>query len=254
MFEQNLTQLSIIMPCYNSALYIRESIESFLSQRFKNWELLIIDDCSIDNSAEIIKHYCIKDHRIKYFKTDYPSGSPALPRNIGLENAVGRYIAFLDSDDIWLPDKLIKQFPLFLKESVAIVYSNYEKISNKGIRTHRAICAPTQVNYQKLLNGNVIACSTAMYDTEKTGVVRFQNFGHEDYIFWLSILKKGYIAENTNEVLALYRENINSVSYNKKRAIQWTWHIYRNIEKLSLLSCIYHFINYSTKGLLKFLK
>ena len=101
-------QISVITPCYNAESTIRETIDSVLRQTFKDWELLIIDDCSTDNSAEIIREYSSRDSRIKYFKTEEKSGSPSTPRNIGIDNASGEYIAFLDADDVWLPDKLAK--------------------------------------------------------------------------------------------------------------------------------------------------
>ena len=242
--------VTIITPSYNSALYIDKTIESVLSQTYTKWEMLLIDDSSSDDSPDIIKSYMSKDSRIKYLKTDQPSGSPTLPRNIGIQNANGRYIAFLDSDDIWLSTKLERQIALLDKsKNVAIAFSNYEKISEEGIRSDRVIIAPSySISYRKLLKGNIIGCLTVMYDTHKIEKPYFQKIGHEDYVAWLSILKQGFFAQNTNSVEALYRVRKNSVSANKLRGLIWQWNIYRNVEKMNIFRSAYYFIFYACKA------
>ena len=246
--------ISIITPCYNSSNYISQTIESVISQTYANWEMIIVDDCSSDNSAQIINEYSQKDNRISYFKTDSPSGSPVVPRNIGIEHAKGRYIAFLDSDDLWLPNKLEEQLKLFDNKNVAIAYSNYEKINEAGERIQRIINAPNKVDYHNLLKSNVIGNLTGIYDTAKVGKIYCQNIRHEDYVLWLSILKKGYIAQNTNTVTALYRVRENSVSSNKLKILSWQWNILRNIENLSLLKAIYYYLIYAIKAFSKAIK
>lgn len=246
--------VSIIVPCYNSEVFICSAINSVLSQTYKNWEMIVIDDCSSDKSQEIIESYAHKDNRIKYLKTDTPSGSPTLPRNIGITNARGRYIAFLDSDDMWLPDKLKEQLCLFDDDKTAIVYSNYEKMTEAGERENRIIKAPPAVNYKQLLLGNVIGCLTAIYDTNKVGKVYFSKDSHEDYIMWLSILKNGFIARNSNTVVALYRVRSQSVSSNKLKVLSWQWNIYINIERTGYLKAVYYFSNYAYRAFLKMLK
>lgn len=243
---------SIVMPCYNSGTYIRQAINSVRGQTYRDWELLVVDDGSTDNSADIIKGMEQMDGRIKYLKTNVPSGSPIVPRNIGLENALGRYIAFLDSDDAWLPNKLERQMKMFEQyEDMAICFSNYEKMTEQGERNNRIIKAPSVTTYKQLLLGNVIGCLTAVYDTEKVGKVFFQNHSHEDYILWLDILKRGYVARNTNTVEALYRVRENSVSSNKLKTLSWQWDIYRNVEKIGLLRSSYYFINYAYRAFRK---
>lgn len=240
------------MPCYNSQYYMRHAINSVLIQSYKNWELLIIDDGSTDDSASIIQEYILKDPRIKYFKTDIPSGSPVLPRNIGIGHAKGKYIAFLDSDDVWLPNKLETQLRMFEQyEDMAICFCNYEKITEKGERDNRIVLAPVISTYKELLLGNVIGCLTAIYDTSKVGKVYFREHSHEDYIMWLEILKKGYTARNTNTVEALYRVRKNSVSSNKLRTLSWQWDIYRNVENIGLFRSGYYFFNYAYRALKK---
>lgn len=243
--------VSIITPCYNAASYIAETIDSVIAQSYPNWELLIVDDCSTDNSALIILEYCSMDSRIHYFKTKQPSGSPYIPRNIGIQNAKGRYIAFLDSDDAWLSFKLNEQLPLFNDKHTAIAFSDYEKMNEAGERNKRRINAPTYTNYKKLLRGNVIGCATAVYDTFKVGKVYFENVNHEDYVMWLSILKRGYIAQNSNTVTALYRIHNKSISSNKLKVLSWQWNIYVNVEKTGYLKALYYFCHYAYKAFLK---
>ena len=124
--------VSIIVACYNSQSTIARTIDSILAQSFKNWELIIIDDCSTDNSASIIKNYADNDSRIIYLKTSRNTGAPSSPRNIGIKNASGLYIAFVDSDDMWLPDKLQQQIQLIEQNNYDLVYSHYEKVNNKN--------------------------------------------------------------------------------------------------------------------------
>lgn len=247
--------VSIITPCHNSESYIERAIESVLAQTYQNWELLICDDCSTDNSAEIIKAYTSKDPRIKYFKTEKASGSPTKPRNICIENSKGLFIAFLDSDDIWLPNKLEEQINLLeMDNNAAIAFSYYEKIDEAGTRDNRIVKSPDNITYNKLLYGNVIGCLTGMYDTKKVGKIYLENTGHEDYVLWLNILKRGYIAKNTNNVQALYRIRSNSVSANKLKVLGWQWNIYRKSEKIGIIKSIYYFCCYAFNAILKAIK
>lgn len=250
----NSELVSIITPCYNGEKTIQETILSVLNQTYPNWEMLIIDDCSIDSSKTLIHNFTSRDSRIKYLKTKSSSGSPTMPRNIGIENAKGRFIAFLDCDDLWLPTKLEEQIPLLNDTNTAIAFSYYEKISEEGKRNNRIIISPNQITYKQLLKENVIGCLTAIYDTQKVGKIYFSEIGHEDYAMWLSILKKGYIAKNTNTTLALYRISNNSISSNKITAFKWTWNIYRKVERLPLYKSIYYFMNYAFRAGYKFLK
>lgn len=172
-----LPLVSIITPCYNAAPFISQAIESVLAQSFGDWEMIIVDDCSSDDSLSIIQEYARIDSRIRYLRTDKPSGSPTLPRNMGIKEAKGRYIAFLDSDDIWLPNKLSDQLKVFEKSEVAIVFSNYEKVSLGGERCGREVIAPCEVDYPLLLKGNCIGCLTAMYDSALTGKIFSRKLG-----------------------------------------------------------------------------
>jgi glycosyltransferase involved in cell wall biosynthesis len=246
--------VSIVTPCYNSAKYIAQTIESVLAQTYQNWEMIIVDDCSIDNSVQIISIYQKKDPRIKLYKTKVCSSSPVVPRNMGIEKSAGQYIAFLDSDDVWLPNKLENQIKLFNGKDIGLVYSNYEKISETGIRRNRIIRAPSSATYIKLLKGNCIGCLTAIYDASKIGKMFFEEFHHEDYVLWLTILRTGYIAKNTNTIEALYRVKKESISSNKFIVLIWQWNVYRNFLKLSLLQSFFYFCCYILKAISKYLK
>lgn len=246
-----MVMVSIITPCYNSAAFIRDAIESVLSQTYQDWELIIADDCSSDHSVDIILEYAHKDHRIIFLKTEKPSGSPSVLRNLALEHAKGRFISFLDSDDVWLPTKLEEQVKLFGDQQIAVAFTNYEKINDAGERKDRYVIAPKEVGYDALLKGNVIANSTGMYDTQKVGKIFCPYVHHEDYALWLSILKLGYRALNTNKVHTLYRMRKGSVSSNKLRAIAWQWRIYREIEGLGVINTCFYFTHYAVRAVLK---
>lgn len=243
--------VSIIMPMHNSAKYLRSSIESVIAQTYKEWELLIIDDFSDDGSIDIAEEYMARDSRIRLLKNTQRKYMPSAPRNVGVQAAKGRYIAFLDSDDLWFPQKLEQQLALFKDNRTAIVYSNYEKIDEKGTRSNRLVMAPSHATYRTLLCGNVIGNLTGIYDTSKVGKVSIQDIHHEDYAMWLYILKQGYNAQNTDTTLAAYRVSDESVSSNKLKVISWQWYIYRQVEHLSLIQSALYFVSYAWKAFSK---
>lgn len=244
--------VSVIMPLYNSARFVKQAIDSVLSQTFQDWELIIINDCSTDNSLSVVQPYVDADPRIRLLETTESSGSPAVPRNIGIEHARGRFIAFLDSDDMWYPKKLEEQLPLFDDPETVIVFSYYRKLRENEGYSMEMVKSPCQVNYRQLLKGNVIGNLTGIYDTQKVGKHYFERVGHEDYVYWLHILKDGGFATNTQKLHALYRITENSVSNNKFRAMRWDWYIYRHIEHLPLPYACWCFIHYAVKGLIKY--
>lgn len=241
--------VSIVMPCYNAGKYIRESIDSVINQTFQDWELIVVNDGSKDDSLSIINEYVTKDQRIRCVDCPQPSGSPAEPRNRGIREARGRYIAFLDSDDIWTADKLESQLQLFSRGDFIIVYCNYESITEDGKKINRVNTEPRFCDYKQLLKYNCIGCSEAMFDTEKIGKPQFKKVGHEDYLFWLSIMRNGGLAANTNIVQLLYRERDTSVSGDKLKAVRWTWHIYREELHLPFFKALFYFSCYVLKGI-----
>ena len=173
---------------------------------------------------------------------------------MGIGQARGRYIAFLDSDDLWLPGKLETQLARFSGRQTAIVFSNYEKIAEDGARGGRVVRAPAAADYRTLLKSNCIGNLTAVYDTRQTGKRFFEDTRHEDYVLWLSILAAGFAAENTNTVEALYRVRAGSVSAAKREAAKWQWDIYRRRLKLSLPYSAYLFCFYLAGGVWKYLR
>lgn len=247
--------VSIVLPVYNAGAFIEQAVASVIAQTYTDWELIIVDDGSTDKTCEIIREEAARDHRIRLIQLPQNTGNPAVPRNRGLEAANGRYIAFIDSDDIWLPQKLEEQLPLFAdSDSVAIVYSDYEKIDENGKRDSRVIRNKSFSTYDSLLNGNVILQSSAIIDTSKTRIPKYRQVRHEDYFFWLDILRSGLTACNTGTVNTLYRVHSDSVSGNKLQTALWTWNIYRNEEHLTFWKSCYHFVHYIIYGTLKYLR
>ncbi|MDY5684126.1 MAG: glycosyltransferase family 2 protein [Treponema sp.] len=244
--------VSIITPNYNCERFISQTIESVLAQTYKNWEMLIVDDCSTDKSYEIACEYAKKDSRIKVFRNKKNSGA-AVSRNVAIEKSKGQYVAFLDSDDIWLPQKLEVQLKSF-QNDVAIVYSFYEKIDSEGNRSDRIIYSPKETNFRNMLKSDVIGNLTGIYDTSLVGKIYQKKVHQEDYIMWLEILRLGYKAICCQEVLAYYRISATSLSHSKIRHLKWQWDSYRKELKLNLLISIYYYANYAIRGFFKFLK
>ncbi|HBG5344834.1 TPA: glycosyltransferase family 2 protein [Clostridioides difficile] len=243
--------VSIITPMYNSEKFIEATIKSVLNQTYQEWEMLIIDDCSTDNSPNIVKSYMQQDSRIKCIKTETNKGV-SNARNLALSKATGQFIAFLDSDDQWNSSKLEKQVNFMLENDYVISFTSYELMDENDKKLNKVIKVPPNVDYRRLLKGNILGCLTVVIDKSKLDFeIRMSGVRHEDYVLWLSILKRGHIAHGINEVLALYRKSSNSLSGNKIKAAMWTWNIYRNIEKIPLYKAIYYFINYGINGIKK---
>ena len=241
--------VSIIMPSYNSSKFIEKSINSVLNQTYQNWELIIVDDNSKDNSLEIIKSF--KDSRIKSFHNGRNLGA-ARSRNRAIKKAKGRYIAFLDSDDLWKEDKLEKQISFMQKNSIDFSYSAYDLIDEED-KLLGSFTPPKKVNYKDLLKTCSIGCLTAIYDTKNFGKVYMPDIPKgQDYGLWLKILKKIEFAYSFDEPLAIYRIRKKSISSNKLKAIKHQWNIYRNLEKLSHFSSFYYLLHYGYNGIKKY--
>lgn len=243
--------VSIITPMYNSEKFIEATIKSVINQTYKDWEMIIVDDCSTDNSPNIVKPYVENDPRIKYIRAKSNKGV-SCARNIALDQAKGQFIAFLDSDDIWNENKLEKQIGFMIENNCAITFTSYELMDENNERLGKIIQVPRKVDYTTLLKGNILGCLTVVVDKSRLDFdIRMSGVRHEDYVLWLSILKQGNIAYGINEVLALYRKSSTSLSGNKIKAAMWTWNIYRNIEKMPLHKSVYYFVNYSINGIKK---
>lgn len=241
--------VSIVTPSYKSSEFIVQTIESVLVQTYENWELLIIDDCSPDNSNIIIEEFQKQDNRIRLIKLEKNSG-PANARNEGIKQAKGRYIAFLDSDDIWLPQKLEKQIRFMNENNLSLTYSAYETIDENGnyINTRNI---KRNITYKNMLKSNQIGNLTGIYDCEKIGKYYMYDVGHEDYTLWLKIMKDVKQTIGITEVLAKYRIVKSSISSNKFKVLGWTWNIYRNIIGLNFFKSLYYFIHYIYYSIMK---
>ncbi len=240
-------QVSIIMASYNSAPFIKDAIASVAGQSFVDWELLVSDDCSSDATVEIVSELARSEPRIRLLKGDRNRG-PAAVRNAAIEQAEGRFIAFLDSDDLWKPEKLDRQIAFMRDQDVAFCFTSYDRINEGGrlISTHH-VSKP--VSYGDLLKSCVIGCLTAIYDSEKLGKMYMPEIRkRQDFGLWLKILKKVDHAVPLEESLAQYRVRSGSVSANKLVAASYTWSIYRDVEKLDLLQSAYYFSHYAYNG------
>ncbi len=239
----NQPLISIITPNYNSQTYIAETIESIINQSYGNWELLITDDVSSDNSVEIIKNYSNKDSRIKFFQLQ-ENGGAAVCRNNSIKQASGRFIAFLDSDDIWLPNKLQHQLNFMVRNNYELTYTRYQKIDKKSNKIEWFSKNWGKLAYKDMLSSNKMGCLSVMYDTKRIGKVYMPLIRkRQDYALWLDILKKVDFSYCLDEVLALYRVSDSSLSSSKKEMLKWNWKLFREVEKLSLLKSIYSVLN-----------
>ena len=236
--------VSIITPSYNSHNYIDNCISSVLEQTYKNWEMIIVDDCSKDNSVKLINHFLKNDVRIQAIYLDNNIGA-AGARNLAISKAKGKYIAFLDSDDIWEPKKLELQISFMKRHDIAFSYTTYQIISHDGLNKSQIIRAPDKMTYSTYLKNTIIGCLTVIIDMEKVGSFAFPNIrSSHDMALWLLILRKGFTAFGLDINLAKYRLVYSSNSANKIKGARDVWRVYREIEKLSFFYSLWCFINY----------
>lgn len=233
--------VTIITPSYNSAQFISQTIKSILNQTYTNWELIIVDDCSIGDSIEVIQNFVNHDSRIQLIQLEENSGAP-VARNKGIEVSKGSYIAFLDADDLWKPTKLEKQLKFMIKNNYYLTYTSYEKIDTDDLKIGEVKCLQ-KVNYKKMLSSNKIGCLTGMYNAEKLGKIYFPLIRkRQDYAYWLSILKKIDFAYGYDEILASYRVHTDSISHNKIEMLKWNWTLFREIENFSVIKSFYYLL------------
>lgn len=232
--------ISIITPTYNCGKFIAETIESVLKQSYHNWEMIIVDDCSTDDTKDIVNKYAKKDERIKYYLLESNSGA-AVARTKAMELAVGKYMAFLDSDDIWVEDKLERQVFFMKNNNYNFTCTAYEQIDEKGSSLNKVIKTKTKTNYNGVLLSCPVGNSTVMYNVQKLGKFVVPNIRkRNDDALWLQILKKEKYIYGMQDVLMKYRIRNNSISSNKITLIKYHWKLYREIEKLSVVRSIFH--------------
>ncbi|AQS93255.1 glycosyl transferase [Polaribacter sp. BM10] len=232
--------VSIITPSYNSSAFISKTIISVLNQTYKNWEMIIVDDCSTDGSNKLIESFIAKDSRIMLHKLAKNSGT-AIARNTAIDIANGEFIAFLDSDDIWLPNKLELQIEFMIQNNYNFTHTSYSTInetSEKPIKNF--ICRPT-LNYKNMLYSNRIGCLTVIYNANKLGKIYMPNVRkRQDYALWLKILKIEEHAFGIPEILAHYRLRNQSISNNKFEMLKWNFYLFKNIEKMSYVKSFFY--------------
>lgn len=237
MTRQNQNPLvSIITPVYNCEKYLAATLDSVLAQSYPHWEMLLVDDCSPDNSRAIVEAYQKKDPRFRYQRLP-ENGGAAVARNAGLEMARGRYIAYLDADDIWYPEKLERQLRFMEQTGAAFTCCDYEKIEDDGTPLNKIVHMPKTISYEGLLRNTIIQTVGVVVDTalvDRALLVMPNVRRGQDSATWLQLLRNGVPFTGQNEVLAQYRRVPQSLSANKLSAMKRTWYLYRGVEKLSV--------------------
>ena len=250
--------ISVIIPMYNGVDLIGETIDSVINQTYKDWELIIIDDCSSDNGAGIdkVKKYMAKDPRIRLISLIKNKGSSGA-RNEGIRAAKGDVIALLDADDLWSECFLEKQIDFMRLKDAAIVFSSYKRIDEGNKRERLTpFIVPDKVNYKTILKSLPIFPSTAVIDIKKIGKFYFdETMGsiRDDYVFWLNLLKNHVdYAYGNKEVLACYRMRSDSVTANKLKVIRPHWNVLRNVEQIPFLKSVFYLFLWACTSVWKY--
>ena len=231
--------ISIITPTYNCGKFIDRTIDSVISQTYSNWEMIIVDDCSTDNTEEVVKKYK-KDKRIKYYKLKNNSGA-AVARTEAMKKAKGNYMAFLDSDDLWYKDKLEKQLNFMIENNYDFTCTSYEQIDENDIKLNKIIKPKVKADYNRILLDCPVGNSTVMYNVDELGKFEVPNIRkRNDDALWLQIIKKAKNIYGMNDILMQYRVRTNSISSNKLSLVKYHWQLYRDIEHLSVIRSIFH--------------
>ncbi len=237
--------VSVITPSYESGRFIRETISSVMAQTFPRWEMVIVDDCSKDDTAAIAQAAAAADERVRFVRSEVNRG-PGPTRNDALRRARGRYVAFLDADDLWDPTKLERQVALMQRGGHAFSYTGYRVISEDGRPLGSAPPLPPTQTYRDLLGNTRIGCLTVMLDRDQLGAIEFPPYRrNQDVGLWLRLLRGGLVAHGVPEELATYRMVGTSNTSNKVKAAQAVWHVYREQERLSLAVASWYFAQYA---------
>lgn len=220
--------VSIIVPIYNTEKFIGLTLQSIQNQSYQNWEAILVDDASTDKTVEIIKDFAKKDNRIKLFQLAKNSGN-GVARNIALEKAIGKYIAYLDADDLWLPSKLEKQIQFLKENNLPFTFSFYDCIDEEGNNLNRRVEAPLNLTYNQLFFCNYVGNLTAIYDSDYLGKIIIEaTQKRQDWRLWLSIVKQIEETKPVPESLAFYRIRKDSISSSKFKLIKHNFGVYRN--------------------------
>jgi teichuronic acid biosynthesis glycosyltransferase TuaG len=239
--------VSVVMPAHNSENSLTESVQSVLAQTYHDWELIIVDDASRDSTLTQARRFASDDPRIRILPLEQNVGV-AEARNRGINAAIGQYLAFLDSDDLWLPNKLETQIDFMRSSGTGFSFAQYRRIGRDGSLSN-PVRVPRSVSYEGLLRGNSIGCLTVAIDRYQIPEISMPRIKHEDYVTWLKILRQGHIAYGIPQDLARYRVGSSSVSSDKRRSASWTWNIYRRVEGLSLIKSAWCFMHYTARAI-----
>lgn len=248
-------KVSIITPMYNGEKYVSKTIESVLAQTYENWEMLIVNDGSKDNSPSIVENYSKKDKRIILINQD--NAGSAAARNNALRNASGRYICFLDSDDLWDNNLLSSQVEFIVDKSAALVFASYRRIDENDNECLKPFIVPDMTDYYRYLKYCSLSCLTTMYDRDKVGIRFFKEelrSLRDDLAYWLDILRDGTIAYGNKNVLASYRVFNSSTTANKWKVLKPHFNVYCNIEKLGIIKSWYYMFFWAVSGFFKYNK
>lgn len=252
---ENDKLVSIITPVYNGEKFLAETIESVLKQSYQDWEMLIINDGSTDGSLAIAESYAAKEKRIQVYSQENKGSAAA--RNNGIRRAQGRYIALLDSDDLWEPWCLKQQLHLMNEKHCQLVYGAHKRIDGKGEEVLQPFIPPKRITYKDLLKTCSITCLTGLYDTALYGKVylheEFRSL-RDDYVYWLTILRQCGIAYGNQGIVGSYRMLDTSLTAHKWRMIGPQFRVYRRVEKLGLLKSLYYLLNWALRGAIKYWK
>ena len=237
-----MEKVSIIIPAYNASKFIGEAVKSVENQNYENYEILVVNDCSKDNTAEIVEKLSNSNPKIKLINNCNNSGA-ALSRNAGIKNATGRFIAFLDADDVWVEEKLNKQINFMLKNGVSFSFTGYQFSNSKAEPTGKKVFVPTKLTYKDLLKNTTIFTSTVIFDMnqlKEDDILMPVLKSGQDVATWLNVLKKVEYAYGLNEILSMYRRTRGTLSSNKLKRLKVIWGIYENqkINKFYRLYCV----------------
>ena len=243
--------ISVIVPVYNVEKYIVETMECVAAQTYEDWELLLVEDGSSDGTAEKIRRYVEEKGEKRIRLIMQPSnGGAAAARNRGLAEARGRYIAYLDADDLWVPEKLERELRFLQEKDAAFVFTGYEFADEQGRGTGRVVRVPETLSYRQALSNTTIFTTTVMFDTAKIPREELQmpQVKSEDTALWFRVLRSGYTAYGLDENLVKYRRTGKTLSSNKLEALRRIWNLYRRSEGLSILESAYHFCFWAVRA------
>lgn len=249
--QQKNEMVSIVVPVYNAESFLGETVQSVENQTYRNWELLLVDDGSTDQSGKIIDELAEKDSRIRAFHIK--GGGAAAARNHGTEEACGRYLAFLDADDLWNENKLEQELDYLCEKKAAFVFTGYEFADETGKGTGKIVSVPEKLTYREALKNTTVFTSTVLFDMKKTGrdLLYMPLVKSEDTALWWKILRSGHEAYGLNENLVKYRRSPKTLSSNKIEAVRRIWNLYRGQEKLSVLQSCYYFCFWAVHAVLR---